>query len=714
MLKLNKFLRISIVFLVIFAWIFSGWPKIWQASLIPPEIKSADAASVGPNSPTSADGSSQAGGGTITWTNPTYATSSDNYRATAALAKGVISYYLQVTGFNFNIPTNARIDGIVVEVERSIAETTTYTKDNSIKIIQGGAISGNEYADTATDWPINSGDAYATYGGSSDLWGLSWTAADINSSNFGVAVQAKNTKVNAAFKNTAQVDHIRITVYYILPTMTVGTTGSQTATMNIPSTNNYVGGAFTFVTDINTATTTQIIITDTGTVNANLNLSNVDLYYETAATCSYEGTETLFGTATSFNASEKATVTGTMTVGTSQICVYVRLDVGSGAGDGQTMEIRIADPSTEVTVSAGTVSPATPVDIAGTTTLGVPAITVGTTGTQTGTMIIPSQDNNVGGAFTFVRNTGTANVTQIVISDLDGTVNANLNLSDVVVFYKQEVSCSASIPGDATQWNTAGVGFDASENATVIGDSAMVVGTSQICVYVRLDVGSGVGGGETLEIEITDPSTEVTVSAGVVKPATAVAIAGTTTFQAPTYISYGIPFFYDSINWGTDGSGVTFYYEVYMRATAGTVYARLYDETVGAGVADSVLSTADASFTRLKTIGLTMTNGNTYRAQFGKIGADAGETLGGKLVVNQDSVHKENTTRIALAKPESTKTSLVYSDSSEPIKVNLAHSAGMLASVSASSPPPQKSFFSKIIDKFMELTSRTIIIDNTQ
>ena len=504
-----------------------------------------------------------------------------------------------------------------------------------------------------------------------------------------------------------------------VPNITVGTEGTQNSPLIIPSTNNNVGGAFTFVRSSGTADVTSIVITDNGTVNANLNLSNVVLFYKTEATCStsipVDATQ-YNSTGVGFNASEKATVVGDsgMTVGTSQICVYVRLDVGSGAGDGQTMEIRIADPSTEVTVSAGTVSPATPVDIAGTTTLGVPAITVGTTGTQTGTMIIPSQDNNVGGAFTFVRNTGTANVTQIVISDLDGTVNANLNLSDVVVFYKQEVSCSASIPGDATQWNTAGVGFDASENATVIGDSAMVVGTSQICVYVRLDVGSGVGGGETLEIEITDPSTEVTVSAGVVKPATAVAIAGTTTFQAPTYISYGIPFFYDSINWGTDGSGVTFYYEVYMRATAGTVYARLYDETVGAGVADSVLSTADASFTRLKTIGLTMTNGNTYRAQFGKIGADAGETLGGKLVVNQDSVHKENTTRIALAKPESTKTSLVYSDSSEPIKVNLAHSAGMLASVSASSPPPQKSFFSKIIDKFMELTSRTIIIDNTQ
>ena len=29
----NKFLKVSIVFLVIFSWIFSGWPQIWQAEL---------------------------------------------------------------------------------------------------------------------------------------------------------------------------------------------------------------------------------------------------------------------------------------------------------------------------------------------------------------------------------------------------------------------------------------------------------------------------------------------------------------------------------------------------------------------------------------------------------------------------------------------------------------------------------------------------------
>jgi len=59
----------------------------------------------------------------------------------------------------------------------------------------------------------------------------------------------------------------------------------------------------------------------------------------------------------------------------------------------------------------------------------------------------------------------------------------------------------------------------------------MPIDTDQTCVYVILDVGSGAGNGDELEIEITDPSTEVTVDAGTVTPNTPVAIAGTTTLQ---------------------------------------------------------------------------------------------------------------------------------------------------------------------------------------
>ena len=165
------------------------------------------------------------------------------------------------------------------------------------------------------------------------------------------------------------------------PVITVGTAGAQAATMAIPSTGNYAGGAFSFTRGSGTANVTQIIVTETGTVNANTNLSNLKLFYKTEATCSTSipvDAVAFNSTGVGFNASEKATATGTMAVGTSQICLYAQLDVGSGATTNQTLEIEVSNPSTDVTASAGTVTPATAVAIAGSTILGssAPAPTV--------------------------------------------------------------------------------------------------------------------------------------------------------------------------------------------------------------------------------------------------------------------------------------------------------------------------------------------------
>ena len=40
----TKFLKISIIFLIIFGWIFSGFPPIWQNPPFPPGIQVAQAA----------------------------------------------------------------------------------------------------------------------------------------------------------------------------------------------------------------------------------------------------------------------------------------------------------------------------------------------------------------------------------------------------------------------------------------------------------------------------------------------------------------------------------------------------------------------------------------------------------------------------------------------------------------------------------------------
>jgi len=373
-LKPKKVLKPLAIFFLITSWLLTGYPAISIPGfgIFPPKINEAVAATAGPSYASTAV--NDAGTGTLAWTTPGNATATDDSKASVALTKNTgISNYIKATGFGFSVPSNARIDGITVEWEKSdnLDGGTGETQDNAVRIVKTDAIGATDLSNVS-NWTTT--DTFVSYGGTTNLWGDTWTAADINDSTFGAAISAKNVKVSGGgAATTAYVDSVRITITYTLPIMTVGTTGTQTSTMNIGSTNNYVGGAFTFATDINTATVTQVIVTDTGTVNANSNLSNADIYYETAATtCSsetYGGTETLFGTGATFNASEKSTITGSMSVGTTQVCVYVVLDVGSGASGSETIEIEITNPSTEVTISSGTVTPGTAVAISGTTTL---------------------------------------------------------------------------------------------------------------------------------------------------------------------------------------------------------------------------------------------------------------------------------------------------------------------------------------------------------
>jgi len=153
---------------------------------------------------------------------------------------------------------------------------------------------------------------------------------------------------------------------------TVGAVGTQTANVNYNSSNNYLGGAFTLIS--NTTTTvkvTQIIITDTGTVNANANLSNIRLYYEATSTCGYQGNELYYAKAATFAATEKATIASStgITISSATTCVYVVLDVGAGALNNDKIDIQISDPSTEVTLSLGNATPSTAVAISGDTNI---------------------------------------------------------------------------------------------------------------------------------------------------------------------------------------------------------------------------------------------------------------------------------------------------------------------------------------------------------
>lgn len=165
----------------------------------------------GPLSPSSSSINTSIG--TINWNNPSNIYSSDNVKCLSdGMVDNDVTYYLESTNFGFNIPSTATIDGIVVEIERGDLAGIGGLKDNSVKIIKNGVITGTDKA-SGTAYP--NGDTYKSYGNSTNLWGETWTYTDINSSNFGVAISSKRTSSGAA--NTVEIDHIRITIYYTDP-----------------------------------------------------------------------------------------------------------------------------------------------------------------------------------------------------------------------------------------------------------------------------------------------------------------------------------------------------------------------------------------------------------------------------------------------------------------------------------------------------------------
>lgn len=66
---------------------------------------------------------------------------------------------------------------------------------NSVRLIKGGVISGDDKAAGS----LTSSDASYSFGGAADLWGLSLSEADVEASNFGVAVSF--IAVGYAFSN---------------------------------------------------------------------------------------------------------------------------------------------------------------------------------------------------------------------------------------------------------------------------------------------------------------------------------------------------------------------------------------------------------------------------------------------------------------------------------------------------------------------------------
>ena len=201
--------------------------------------------------------------GSIAWTNPGFITNilDTNYATVSVNSNN--SNYLQATNYGFTIPASAVINGIEVIINRKTSSTSgRVTNDNYVSLLKAGAVLGNNKATTTG---FTTSFVTATYGNSTDKWGLTWTAADINAANFGavLSVTANNNVI-------VSIDYIQIKVYFTpAPTISsftatsacAGSTPSIVITgnhFNTASTVSFNGVAASFTVNSNTQITATL------------------------------------------------------------------------------------------------------------------------------------------------------------------------------------------------------------------------------------------------------------------------------------------------------------------------------------------------------------------------------------------------------------------------------------------------------------------------
>jgi len=150
-----------------------------------------------------------AGEGSIAWTNPGNAKTSNDVRASAALTPSTISNHLKATSYGFTFPASARIMVMTAVIEAK-AETETATL-RAVKSVKAGVISGVE---------SKPGTALFVAGGDTQLGAEvpvngAITKTEAENAGFGVAIVFEDKSGSKA--STVLVDALSLFIEYTVP-----------------------------------------------------------------------------------------------------------------------------------------------------------------------------------------------------------------------------------------------------------------------------------------------------------------------------------------------------------------------------------------------------------------------------------------------------------------------------------------------------------------
>ena len=147
------------------------------------------------------------------WANPERITAEDSSPATVMITVvSAHSDFLEGKALGFSIGAGDTIDGIRLRLRKATTGPgASFYHDEKIRLLKAGAMHGDDKA-AGDDWNWGGNYKWGTYGGAADLWGGTWTPADINDAAFGARVSCYRFSGTSGIM--AYADCIRITVYY--------------------------------------------------------------------------------------------------------------------------------------------------------------------------------------------------------------------------------------------------------------------------------------------------------------------------------------------------------------------------------------------------------------------------------------------------------------------------------------------------------------------
>lgn len=217
-------LKLPVILLLLscFAWASTQGPSL-------PSVASQDASGSGDSS--------------LTWVHlPGIYTT--GYASNITISGGAhVTNNLIGSGFNFTVPPSAIVNGIFFSFSRKAGSASSFSASTyRVSMMKAGASVGSAKG-PGTLWTTTF--TSETYGSASDLWGTTWTGADVDDPNFGVELSV-STENGGGIGTipTAQVDTFQITVTY------TATTSQAPAPSCTPGTGTYTKAQTVTCTDV--------------------------------------------------------------------------------------------------------------------------------------------------------------------------------------------------------------------------------------------------------------------------------------------------------------------------------------------------------------------------------------------------------------------------------------------------------------------------------